>query len=164
MSGSVVGVIEFQLNALLMMKITSDVPQNVNFAIQTPIVMNFLSVKGIQATLAGTGHKNVDPADVADIAKTFTVHVACEATVSSPPEPSPSVETATPPRSAAPVHSLLDASLGFWAIGDRTNCEVPVKAFSLKMNGGSIVWQNGSGDVDIETILSNGKTNFGLQL
>ena len=33
MSGSVIGVLEFQLNALLMIKAISDVPQNVNFAI-----------------------------------------------------------------------------------------------------------------------------------
>ena len=38
MSGNVIGVIESELNALLMIKATSSVPQNVNFAIQTPII------------------------------------------------------------------------------------------------------------------------------
>lgn len=47
MYGSVVGVLEFQLNALTMLKATNDVPQNVNFAIQTPIVVNFLNIKGV---------------------------------------------------------------------------------------------------------------------
>jgi hypothetical protein len=72
MSGSVVGALEFQLNALAMLKATSDLPQNVNFAIQTPIVINFLSVKGVTPSLAEKGNKNLDPADVADLAKAFT--------------------------------------------------------------------------------------------
>jgi hypothetical protein len=41
MSGSVVGVVVAQLNA-----VARSVPQNVNFAIQPSFVMNFLSVKG----------------------------------------------------------------------------------------------------------------------
>ena len=41
MSGNVIGVVVAQLNAITMMQAGS-VPQNVNFAIQAPIVMNFL--------------------------------------------------------------------------------------------------------------------------
>src|SRR5262249_60981697 len=41
MSGSVVGVVVAQLNA-----VAKSIPQNVNFAIQPSFVMNFLSVKG----------------------------------------------------------------------------------------------------------------------
>ena len=78
MYGSVVGVLEFQLNALTMLKATNDVPQNVNFAIQTPIVVNFLNIKGVTPSLADNGRKNLDPADVADLAKAFTVQVACQ--------------------------------------------------------------------------------------
>jgi hypothetical protein len=40
-SGNVIGVVVAQLNAITMMQAGS-VPQNVNFAIQAPIVMNFL--------------------------------------------------------------------------------------------------------------------------
>jgi serine protease Do len=46
MSASVVGVVVAQLNALLVMQADQSVPQNVNFAIQAAIVINFLAVKG----------------------------------------------------------------------------------------------------------------------
>ena len=78
MSGSVVGVVEAQLNALAMIRATSDVPQNVNFAIQSPIVINFLSVKGVSPSLARTEHKALGPADVAELAEGFTVQVMCQ--------------------------------------------------------------------------------------
>jgi serine protease Do len=78
MSGSVVGVVEAQLNVLAMIQATSDVPQNVNFAIQSPIVINFLSVKGVSPSLAGSEHKTLAPADVADLAVGFTVQVRCQ--------------------------------------------------------------------------------------
>jgi hypothetical protein len=158
MSGSVVGVIERQLNALLMIQATSDIPQNVNFAIQTPIVINFLSVKGISPTLADKGHKNLDPAEVADLAKAFTIQVACHT-----PDPSPrsdqSDSRTIPPtpadaeksRSFQPDRSsLLGSSLGRWAIGGQSNCDVPTKAYSLRLDGGTIIWQDGVGNMDIE--------------
>src|SRR5215813_9317194 len=49
MSGSVVGVVVAQLNA-----IAKSVPQNVNFAIQPSFVMNFLSVKGAPPKYSST--------------------------------------------------------------------------------------------------------------
>ncbi len=79
MSGNVVGVVVAQLNALAVMQAEKSVPQNVNFAIQVPIVINFLSVKGVSPKLdtsnaAGT----LPPSYVADLAKKFTVQVYCE--------------------------------------------------------------------------------------
>ena len=155
MSGSVVGVIEGQLNALLMMQATSDIPQNVNFAIQTPIVINFLSVKGVSPTLADKGHKILDPAEVADLARAFTLQVACRS-----PEPSPrSVQSgsttlpATPadaekPRSLQPDgSSLLASSLGRWAV-------------VLRLDGGAIIWQDGVGNIDIESVISTDENEF----
>ncbi len=156
MSGNVIGVMEFQLNALLMMKVTSDIPQNVNFAIQTPMVINFLAIKGVSPTLAEKGRKNLDPADVADLAKAFTVQVACQ---SVDPSPGP-VSDEGKPSSVRPTSSLLETSLGQWAIGERANCEVPSKAYSLRMNGGSIVWQDGLGNTDIETVVFSGENEF----
>ena len=120
-----------------------------NFAIQTPIVINFLSVKGISPTLADKGHKNLDPAEVADLAKAFTIQVACHT-----PDPSPrsdqSDSRTIPPtpadaeksRSFQPDRSsLLGSSLGRWAIGGQSNCDVPTKAYSLRLDGGTIIWQ-----------------------
>jgi len=43
MSGRVIGVVVAQLDAMARMQTDRSVPQNVNFAIQSPIVINFLS-------------------------------------------------------------------------------------------------------------------------
>lgn len=161
MSGSVVGVIEFQLNALMMIKATSAVPQNVNFAIQTPIVMNFLTVKGVSPTLTDKQRKMLDPADVADLAKTFTVQVAC-LSVEPPPEASPG-RTAEPPSQTPPItaaSSFLSSSLGHWATGDRSNCSIPSKSYSLSFDGENIVWRNGVGNTDVEKVVFNDEEEF----
>ena len=80
MSGHVVGVMEAQLNAVSMMQLTNSLPQNVNFAIQTSIVTNFLSIKGASpsSVSASDGTADLSPADVADIAQKFTVQVYCQ--------------------------------------------------------------------------------------
>ena len=74
MSGRVIGVIVAQLNA-----IGKSVPQNVNFAIQPSMVINFLSVKGVTPNLdnSSTGAQR-PPSEVADMAKKFTVQVYCQ--------------------------------------------------------------------------------------
>ena len=74
MSASVIGVAVARLDA-----IANSIPQNVNFAIQTPIVVNFLLVKGA-APEFGTWSAGAErPAsEVADIAKKFTVQVYCQ--------------------------------------------------------------------------------------
>jgi hypothetical protein len=51
MSGDVVGVVVSQINALRMMEAGQSVPQNVNFAIQVLLVVNFLGIKGITSKL-----------------------------------------------------------------------------------------------------------------
>jgi serine protease Do len=79
MSGNVVGVVVSQLNAIIMMQFGNSVPQNVNFAIRSPIVTNFLGVKGVLPKIANSdakGHE-LSPSDVADIASDFTVQVYC---------------------------------------------------------------------------------------
>jgi len=79
MSGAVVGVVVAQLSAVNMMKAGNSVPQNVNFAIQAPIVTNFLFIKGVTPKLetSNDAPNALSPSDVADIAKKFTVQVYC---------------------------------------------------------------------------------------
>jgi hypothetical protein len=79
MSGSVIGVVESQLNAVAVMQADNSVPQNVNFAIQVPIVINFLSVKGVAPNI-DTSKTERTPPDVADLAKRFTVQIYCDST------------------------------------------------------------------------------------
>ena len=79
MSGRVVGVVVSQLNAITMMQKHGSVPQNVNFAIQSPIVINFLSAKGVTPNLDNsTNGGQRPPSEVADMAKKFTVQIYCQ--------------------------------------------------------------------------------------
>jgi serine protease Do len=94
MSGSVVGVVVSQLNALAVMQVANSVPQNVNFAIQVPIVLNFLTVKGVSPKLDTSQNAGLSTADVADIAKRFAVQLFCE-TGSSPHPQKPVVTERT---------------------------------------------------------------------
>ena len=72
MSGRVVGVVVAQLNAIP--------NQNVNFAIQPSMVINFLSVKGVTPNLdySSTGAQRPPSEVVADMAKKFTVQIYCQ--------------------------------------------------------------------------------------
>ena len=81
-SGRVVGVVVAQLDAMARMQTDRSVPQNVNFAIQSPIVINFLSAKGVTPNLdnSSTGIQR-PPSDVADMAKKFTVQIYCQGVV-----------------------------------------------------------------------------------
>jgi serine protease Do len=68
MSGSVVGVVVGQLST----------GQNVNFAIQPSIVINFLSVKGATPRYNSMTGTRKSPDEVCDIAQKFTVQVYCQ--------------------------------------------------------------------------------------
>jgi serine protease Do len=75
--GAVIGVVEKKLDAIMVASVIGDVPQNVNFAIQSPIVVNFLATKGIVPSFS-KAEKKLEPVDVADRAKEFTVQVICK--------------------------------------------------------------------------------------
>ena len=72
MSGRVIGVIVSQLKALP--------NQNVNFAIQSSIVINFLAMKGVPPNLdnSSTGAQRPPSEEIADMAKKFTVQIYCQ--------------------------------------------------------------------------------------
>ena len=71
MSGRVVGVVVGVLKNM-----PDSIPQNVNFAIRTSIVANFLDTKAI-TVVAGNAKAELPPTEVAEIAKGFTVQVFC---------------------------------------------------------------------------------------
>lgn len=74
--GNVVGVIVSKLNVLRVAKYIKDVPQNVNFAIKASIAANFLESNGV-AVPANESQEKLEPAEVAERAKKFTVRVIC---------------------------------------------------------------------------------------
>jgi S1-C subfamily serine protease len=108
LSGSVIGVISSRLNAIKMMREGGDVPQNVNFAIQAPIVVNFLSAKGVSPKWdSSVAHGELPPADVADLAKKITVQVFCPAVAAA------KISEAAPPASASPSSAFEEKAKAF---------------------------------------------------
>jgi S1-C subfamily serine protease len=77
-NGNLVGVVSAKLNALkLMLATNGDIPQNVNFAIKSSIVTNFLETNGASYT-QGSTIQPMQPADLADQAKAMSVFIECE--------------------------------------------------------------------------------------
>lgn len=70
----------------------------------------------------------------------------------------PEAIVSTPPPSTRTTLSLLNRSLGQWAIGDETNCQVALT--SLRLNGDTVVWQNGTGSIDVEEVTLNDENEF----
>jgi serine protease Do len=75
--GNVVGVIVSKLNALKMASLTSDLAQNVNFAIKSTIALNFLDANGISAPIDARTTDPMDGEAIAEKAKAFTVRINC---------------------------------------------------------------------------------------
>lgn len=75
-AGNVVGVVVSKLDALKMLKVTGDIPQNVNFAINTNSLRSFLDAGALDYSVAGN-----DPVipltTIAERARGFTVLVEC---------------------------------------------------------------------------------------
>lgn len=75
-SGNVIGVVTSKLNALSIARITGDVPQNINFAVNGSVARLFLDGVGI-AYVASPSEEKLEPAEVGERAKRFTVMVEC---------------------------------------------------------------------------------------
>jgi S1-C subfamily serine protease len=130
MSGSVIGVVEGQLNALTMMRFAESVPQNVNFALQAPIVVNFLASKGHTAKSDNSvTHANLEPAQVAELANKFTVQVYCGETASetvdtSQPPPKKAESPAPNNQASAVGQRAKDFALSIQVLWSRPNAEM----------------------------------------
>lgn len=75
--GNVVGVIVAKLNALKMASVTSDLAQNVNFAIKSTIALNFLEANGIEPPIDAKHIEPMTAENIAEKAQEFTVRVNC---------------------------------------------------------------------------------------
>jgi serine protease Do len=128
-SGSVIGVVEGQLNALTMMKFADSVPQNVNFAIQAAIVVNFLGAKGQSPnTDTSNAHPDLPTAEVAELAKKFTVQVYCgdmpSQIADAPPTPPKTTEAPQRANNGSPLEQRArDFALSLQALWSRLNDE-----------------------------------------
>jgi len=75
-NGSVVGVVVSKLNALMVAKITGDIPQNVNFAIKSNVVRGFLEANEISYNEKVFETNNSVP-NIAEQARKIAVEVSC---------------------------------------------------------------------------------------
>lgn len=76
-SGNVVGVVVSKLDAIKVAAAINDVAQNVNFAIKTTVLTNFLDASGISYSTACVG-QSLPPSELAERAKSISVLIRCE--------------------------------------------------------------------------------------
>jgi S1-C subfamily serine protease len=74
--GGVIGVVTGTLNGMVLAVATGTIPQNVNFAIKTAVLRNFLDTNGIHYASAAAKHE-IPAADIGELARRFTVRVEC---------------------------------------------------------------------------------------
>lgn len=75
--GLVVGVVQSKINALAMAKITGDIPQNINFAINAAALKSFLDAGKVPYLAASRRKAPMGNSAVADLAKQSTLAVEC---------------------------------------------------------------------------------------
>jgi S1-C subfamily serine protease len=76
MNGRLVGIDTSTLNALLMVKATGSVPQNVNFAIKASVARDFLDAKSINYDATPADHA-LSPEEVSELGRKSTLLVVC---------------------------------------------------------------------------------------
>ena len=76
-NGNVVGVIVAKLDAIHVAAAINDIPQNVNFAIKSSILLNFLKSNSVPPSVDAKS-RELQPEAIADLAKLFTVQVVCK--------------------------------------------------------------------------------------
>lgn len=75
-NATVIGVVDYKLNAIWAVQKTGDIPQNVNFAIKGVIVRGFLDIHGIDYQIIHAP-KALPTSKIAASARKFTVPVEC---------------------------------------------------------------------------------------
>jgi S1-C subfamily serine protease/uncharacterized protein len=76
LSGNVVGVVSARINELAIAEVTGTLPQNINFAIKSAIIREFLDAHRVDY-LTSQSVTKIDPADVGEMATRSTVMLEC---------------------------------------------------------------------------------------
>jgi S1-C subfamily serine protease len=76
-SGNVIGVVVAKLDAIKVAAAIQDVPQNVNFAIKTTVLINFLDSNGVSYATGVVG-ATLPAADLAERGKSISALIVCE--------------------------------------------------------------------------------------
>src|SRR3954464_2484801 len=82
-SGAVAGVVVSKLDALKMLIVTGDIPQNINFAVKGEVVRLLLDTFGVGYVPAKSARR-LEPREIADRAKSFTLLVTCHSGEAAP--------------------------------------------------------------------------------
>lgn len=77
-SGNVVGVVAAKINALKFAKATGDLPENINFAIKTGAVRDFLD-NSVVSYQTAEPRSELKTAEIAQNARAYTMFISCEA-------------------------------------------------------------------------------------
>ncbi|MER9586746.1 trypsin-like peptidase domain-containing protein [Mesorhizobium sp. M0276] len=75
--GRLMGVVVAKLNAIAVANVTDDIPQNVNFAIKSSVLENFLQASDIEYETDGQATKELPITDLASLAQHVTVRIEC---------------------------------------------------------------------------------------
>lgn len=76
--GQVVGMVAAKINALKFAKATGDIPENINFAIKTGAIRDFLD-NSVVPYQTGDGKSDSNTSDVARAARSYTLLISCTA-------------------------------------------------------------------------------------
>ena len=119
-SGNVIGVVTSKLDALKLAQRIGDIPQNVNFAIKAQVLRRFLDERRLSYK-EDVASAKMAVADIADLARAFTVQVECSPAsgsgqVEQPEQPSVPPVAPRPPAAEPPAPTLPppDTSLPIW--------------------------------------------------
>jgi hypothetical protein len=169
-SGHLVGIVTAKLNAAQVARMTGDIPQNVNFAIKAEVARAFLDGKGLSYNTAASDQQ-LQPADVGDMARPFTVHIRCQRTTSasaigiapvkvSPPSSDAPAPSAPAQQSAGIVHALFKRGEAAFAARNLPEAlrwfrQAADKGHSDAMNKIGIMYAMGQG-VEADTTMAMG--------
>jgi len=78
MSGNIVGVVAMKLNAIKMARVTGDLPQNINFAVKTGALRDFLDDSAVLYQTAES-KQELKASEIASKARSYTILVSCTA-------------------------------------------------------------------------------------
>jgi S1-C subfamily serine protease len=81
-SGHVVGIVAEKLNAIKFAKVTGDLPENINFAIKTGAVRDFLDNSVVSYRTAEPGSE-LKTAEIAENARKYTMLISCSVDASA---------------------------------------------------------------------------------
>jgi S1-C subfamily serine protease len=82
-SGAIAGMVAAKLNALKVARATGNIPENINFAIKTGALRDFLDNSVVPYQTAVDAKAELKTADIARNARAFTLLISCTATEQS---------------------------------------------------------------------------------